>query len=172
MKGKNSDEFATGWSFIRNRRMDLGLTSGIESTATVVVALFMVAGKKIKMAAARGSSVDEVLPVRGRTVARSHFWFCLRMRSGETGYHRELEVVAMVAGKELDLGGGGKGDGREPSAKGRGRSYARRARGGARGRDAGARQKRCEGYLSSYLAGGYLSSYLVVGASLQKSKLQ
>jgi hypothetical protein len=120
MKGKNSEEFATGWSFISNRRMDLGLTSGIESTATVVVALFMVAGKKIKMAAARGSSVDEVLPVRGRTVARSHFWFCLRMRSGETSYHRELKVVAMVAGKELNLGGGGKGDGREPSARGRG----------------------------------------------------
>jgi hypothetical protein len=32
VKGKKSDEFAMGWSFFRNGRMDLGLTDGAEST--------------------------------------------------------------------------------------------------------------------------------------------
>jgi hypothetical protein len=45
MKGKKLDEFVTGWSFFRNRRMDLRLTGGIKSTATVAATLFMVAGK-------------------------------------------------------------------------------------------------------------------------------
>jgi hypothetical protein len=45
VKEKKSDEFATGWSFFRNRRMNLGLTGGVESMATMAVALFTVAGE-------------------------------------------------------------------------------------------------------------------------------
>jgi hypothetical protein len=46
VKGKKSYEFATWWSFIRNRRMNLGLTGGVKSTVVVVAALRTVAGQK------------------------------------------------------------------------------------------------------------------------------
>jgi hypothetical protein len=42
VKGKKLDEFAMGWSFLRNRRMDLWLTGGFEWTVVVAAALFMV----------------------------------------------------------------------------------------------------------------------------------
>jgi hypothetical protein len=55
------------------------------------------------MAAALGSSVEEVLPVRGRTVARSHLWFWSRMGPGETGCHHGARGGGMVVGIELNL---------------------------------------------------------------------
>jgi hypothetical protein len=119
MKGKKLDEFATGWSFFRNRRMDLRLTGGIESTATVAATLFMVAGK-IKIAAARGSSVDEVLSVRGRMMVCSHFWFWSRMGSDKTGYRRGARGGGNGGRKRAQFGGGGGREGRELSVVGRG----------------------------------------------------
>jgi hypothetical protein len=48
VKGKKSDDFVMGWSFFRNRRMDIGLTSGVKSTVVVAAGLFMVVGEKSK----------------------------------------------------------------------------------------------------------------------------
>jgi hypothetical protein len=74
------------------------------------------------MAMARGSSVEEVLPVRGRIVARSHFWFWSRTGPDETGWHCGARG-GDNGGRKIARFGGGRGRERErrkPSTAGRG----------------------------------------------------
>jgi hypothetical protein len=89
------------------------------------------------MAAALGSSVEEVLPVRGRTVVRSHLGFWSRMGPGEIGYHHGARGGGMVVGIELNLW-----EKEESRALEEGGVLIRGGLGaGARGQDTGARWK-------------------------------